>query len=185
MKKRFCSHGFVKIFVCVIFWGFLLTDCQETVDEKYTTFDDFQVGSFLENDPGRYSEFLKVLKSSGIFDLLNAYGTYTLFAPMNEAMEKYYQEKGISFEQLTAEEIREIAYSHIIPKTIKSIDFPKGVVSYMNLEESFTIFKNPFAGSDCKRSAFFDIQRSYLRNRYGRFDAHDKRFRLCTTIHFN
>jgi uncharacterized surface protein with fasciclin (FAS1) repeats len=116
---------------------FLLMTCNDNVGDNLTTFEDETVTSFLEKDPGNFSEFTKIMKASGISDLLSAYGAYTCFAPTNEAFQKYYAEKETSFEQLPAADISEIACSHILGKMIESVDFPIGMIAEINLNGQF------------------------------------------------
>jgi uncharacterized surface protein with fasciclin (FAS1) repeats len=131
--RRNIVSGWVAVLVCV-----LLYSCNDAVkDEFYTTFEEDLITSYLEKNPAVYSDFLELLKASGVANLLNAYGTYTCFAPTNEAVQAYYAEKNTSFDQLTADEIRDLVFNHILPVTLKSIDFPQGVVSTANLSEKF------------------------------------------------
>lgn len=116
---------------------FLLVTCYDDVGDNFTTFQDETVTSFLDKNAENYSEFSKILKASGMADLLSAYGAYTCFAPTNEAFNQYYIEKASSFEQLNAEDIKEIACSHILGQMIESVDFPIGVIAEINLNGQF------------------------------------------------
>lgn len=111
--------------------------CIDEADERFTTFEDDTITSFCESNPEMYSEFSKFMKATGMSDLLNAYGTYTCFLPTNEAFQKYYAKKNTSFEQLTEEELREITYTHILKRLLRSKDFPQGVIPEPNLYEQF------------------------------------------------
>jgi uncharacterized surface protein with fasciclin (FAS1) repeats len=113
------------------------TSCSDDVGDNYVTFEDELVLSYLEKDPQNYSEFVAILKASGVADLLSAYGTYTCFAPTNEAVKSYYEKNGTSLEQMTHEEIRDLAFNHLISIELPSIDFPQGVLSQANLSEKF------------------------------------------------
>ncbi|GHU64094.1 hypothetical protein FACS1894123_08220 [Bacteroidia bacterium] len=125
--------GLVAVLVCVL----SLTCSDDVKDQFYTTFEEELITSYLEKNPERYSDFLELLKASGVANLLNAYGTYTCFAPTNEAVQAYYAERNTSFDQLTPTEARDLVYNHILPVTLNSIDFPQGVVSTANLSEKF------------------------------------------------
>jgi uncharacterized surface protein with fasciclin (FAS1) repeats len=115
----------------------VFTTCMDgNYDNNYNTFEEDTVSSFLEKNEV-FSEFYKLASSVGITDLLNAYGTYTCFAPTNEAMKNYYEEKGTSFELLSPEQIREIVYNHLLPIKLPSIDFPEGIVSSINLDQRY------------------------------------------------
>jgi uncharacterized surface protein with fasciclin (FAS1) repeats len=115
---------------------FLIT-CNDNVGDRYVTFEDNLVLSFLESKPELYSEFVEMLKISGVSDLLNAYGTYTCFAPTNDAIKAYYEKFETSLQQMTPDEIKDLVFNHIINQEILSIDFPLGTISAANLSERF------------------------------------------------
>ena len=122
--------------LALIFTAVLLViGCSEEVDESNRyVFKDQTIISYMEKHFDTYSEYLNVLKStpvseisqSTLYQLLSARGNYTVFAPTNEAMQKYLEDlvdEGIitepswdSFEKETVRDsIRKvIAYSSII-----------------------------------------------------------------------
>ncbi len=122
--------------LALIFTAVLLViGCTEEVDESNRyVFKDQTIISYMEKHFDTYSEYLDVLKStpvseisqSTLYQLLSARGNYTVFAPTNEAMQKYLEDlvdEGIitepswdSFEKETVRDsIRKvIAYSSII-----------------------------------------------------------------------
>jgi uncharacterized surface protein with fasciclin (FAS1) repeats len=116
---------------------FLLSTCSDDVGPDFTTFEEEVITSFLEKDADTYSEFLAILKAVNVSDLLSAYGSYTLFVPTNAAMQKYYEEKGLSFDLLTSKEMAELAYNHILQKEIPSIEFPNGIINFANMDDRF------------------------------------------------
>jgi uncharacterized surface protein with fasciclin (FAS1) repeats len=86
-----------------------------TEGDNLTTFREDLVTSFLERNPGEYSEFLELMYATGVAELLNAYGNYTCFIPSNSAMREYYARQGISSqEEMEAGEKREFVYDHIV-----------------------------------------------------------------------
>jgi uncharacterized surface protein with fasciclin (FAS1) repeats len=114
----------------------LFSTCKEDVGNNFVTFTDETITSFLASHE-EYSEFTVLLDAAGLLDLLSAYGTYTCFAPTNEAVLKYYAQKGKGPDEMTETEIKEMAYNHVINKEISSIDFPSGVISDPNMDERF------------------------------------------------
>jgi uncharacterized surface protein with fasciclin (FAS1) repeats len=121
---------------CILFSLFVFAACSDQNEEHYTTFEEDTLTTFLKNNE-IFSEFYKVMYAAGLSDLLNAYGTYTCFAPTNEAMRKYYETNASSFEQLSPEQIREIAYSHVLSINLPSKMFPEGIISSINLDERY------------------------------------------------
>jgi uncharacterized surface protein with fasciclin (FAS1) repeats len=116
----------------------VFTTCiDDDYDKKYSTFEEENITSYLDVHPELYSEFSKLLEAVGIGDLLNAYGTYTCFAPTNEALQRYYAEKETSFEQLTGEDIKDIVYGHLLQEKILSVKFPNGALSAPTMNNRF------------------------------------------------
>lgn len=71
--------------------AFALTSCSEKIDEgNLYTFTGQTVIDYLRSNPD-LSEFVQISDSAGMSDRLSAYGTYTCFAPTNEAVETYLQ----------------------------------------------------------------------------------------------
>jgi uncharacterized surface protein with fasciclin (FAS1) repeats len=138
MKTLFAIFSLVAIV--------MFAACTEDVGDKYRTYEQEQIASFLEKDPGTYSLFTSVLKASGMWDLLNTYGTYTCFAPTNTAMETYFRENGLTLETLTDSVIREISFQHLLPIVLESQDFPEGAVPTANYNERF-LYINTVQGS--------------------------------------
>jgi uncharacterized surface protein with fasciclin (FAS1) repeats len=132
-RKIFLLTGILSVMVAL----FLPTSCSDDVGENYVTFEDELVLSYLEKDPQNYSEFVAMLKVSGVADLLNAYGTYTCFAPTNEAVREYYEKNGTSLEQMPMDDLRELTFNHLIAAELPSIDFPQGVIPQANMSEKF------------------------------------------------
>jgi uncharacterized surface protein with fasciclin (FAS1) repeats len=116
-----------------LFW----ITCNENVGDDYVTFREDTVFSFLESEPELYSDFVEMLKISDVSDLLSAYGTYTCFAPTNDAMKAYYEQNGTSLQEMSTEDIRELVFNHVIAQEILSLDFPQGTISAANLSERF------------------------------------------------
>jgi uncharacterized surface protein with fasciclin (FAS1) repeats len=117
----------------------VFTACiNDDYDKNYTTFEEDVIITFLQNDEGnRYSEFLEWLKISGMDNLLSAYGAYTVFAPTNEAINKYYTENNTSREQMSDVDIKELAFNHILSVKLTSVKFPQGVISSATFSEKF------------------------------------------------
>lgn len=119
------------LYALLIIVPFCLTSCNndDIPDESYYTFTGETLGQYLENRPEEYSEFSKVLKrcklkeeGSTLESLMNAYGSFTCFAPDNEAMEKYLHRYGIeSVEQMTDSAISVIARMHIINSALSTV----------------------------------------------------------------
>jgi len=104
------------------------------------------VGDYLTNNPQLFSEFTRMLDTTGVMGLLKAYGKYTVFAPTNEAIKRYYStledEEGkhtiTSLNQLTLKDIKEFCYNHIIKgDTLRTKDFTEGALGSRSMSERF------------------------------------------------
>jgi uncharacterized surface protein with fasciclin (FAS1) repeats len=103
------------------------------------------VGEYLANNPELFSEFTRMLDTTGVMGLLNAYGIYTVFAPTNEAIAAYYatltDEDGfpvVSMNQLSLKDIKEFCYNHIVKgDTIKTKTFKEGALGSQSMSERY------------------------------------------------
>ena len=124
--------------IVMMFLAGLLYSCK---DEPTTifTFKKEMMGAYLENRPDEFSEFKKLLDTTEVLGLVDTYGKYTLFAPTNEAMFKYYQLKGKhSLKDFQADTLKKIAYDHLIKDyAIKSENFIDGLLPYSTMSERF------------------------------------------------
>ena len=141
--------------IALVSAGFF-TACNDDIDlENRFTFKGELISTYLENNPERFSNFTQILskakigkKTSGsILKTLSTYGSYTCFAPTNEAVEKFLQEQyelhlqgertGIHspyLEDLTDSMATVIAKNHIIEKGYLTTDIYEGAfpMSTMN-----------------------------------------------------
>jgi uncharacterized surface protein with fasciclin (FAS1) repeats len=83
------------------------------------------IGEYLAEKSSEFSTFVEVLEKSNSLSFLNAYGTYTCFAPTNEAWEAYFQ-KTKPLAQHSPEELKELVRYHVIIDTINSQQFVDG-----------------------------------------------------------
>ncbi len=83
------------------------------IENYYTSVREY-ASDFLMNRQ-EYSSFTRVLQRGKMMTLLGTYGAYTVFAPTNEAFDKYLAGKGLtSVEELTDADCDTITRTHII-----------------------------------------------------------------------
>ncbi|MDD3196458.1 MAG: fasciclin domain-containing protein [Paludibacter sp.] len=115
-----------------------LTSC---LDEPLTvtTFEQEMMGEYMEKRPEQFSEFIKLLDTTEVLGLLNAYGEYTLFAPDNNAMYEFYQSKGkSSLKGFTLDTLTKIAYDHIIKGyEVPSNEFLDGLMPFLTMSDRY------------------------------------------------
>jgi uncharacterized surface protein with fasciclin (FAS1) repeats len=120
----------IKIGLSGLCFGFLflLNRCQVMDYQEKTNYQTL-IGQYLEQNPDKYSTFVKVLEKSGSLAFLEAYGAYTCFAPTNEAWDAYFLKTGKNLDAYTAEELKELVRYHIIADTINSNQFVDGKIA--------------------------------------------------------
>ena len=82
-----------KYILILSLFNFLLlftSSCKEDIDESNLyTFTGETIEDYLANRPEQFSDFNYILTRIGYDKILSAYGTYTCFAPTNEAVAEY------------------------------------------------------------------------------------------------
>jgi len=130
-------------FICLFF---MFQSCREDLTGTLPVIKEELVGEYLADNPALFSEFTRMLDTTGVMGLLNAYGMYTVFAPTNGAIERYYKtlkdENGhhtiTSLNQLSLSDIKEFCYNHIIKgDTLKTKTFKEGALGSQSMSERF------------------------------------------------
>ena len=68
----------------------LATACTEEIDKSNRyTFTEETMADYLENREDQFSSLIKIYKQANMMGILQTYGNYTMFAPTNEAIERY------------------------------------------------------------------------------------------------
>ncbi|GGZ34510.1 hypothetical protein GCM10007049_29860 [Echinicola pacifica] len=87
---------------------------------------DTNISGYLRQNPDDYSNLSQILEISNTEGYLGAYGTYTFFAPDNEAVDEYLVEMGTTLDALTEEEAKDIVRFHLITDTLSTASFTDG-----------------------------------------------------------
>lgn len=129
--------------------GVTFTSC---TDEPLilTTFEQEMMGEYMEKRPEQFSEFIRLLDTTEVLGLLNAYGDYTLFAPDNNAMRAFYQAKGkTSLKGFTLDTLTKIAYDHIIKGyEVPTEEFLDGLLPFLTMSDRYlSTTSRPMAGA--------------------------------------
>src|SRR6478672_4250540 len=84
-----------------------------------TTTTDVNIYDYLKQHPDSFSELVKIVDKSGYGGFLNAYGSYTMFAPTNNGVKAYLSEiNKSSVDQLTEDEAKNIVKFHLMEDTL-------------------------------------------------------------------
>lgn len=125
--------------VSVSVFLFAMPACDpDDVGENLYTFKDRMMGQYLK-DTTIFTEFTRLLDTTKVTGLLNAYGYFTCFAPTNDAMRMYYQEKGKkSLKDFSLDSLKIIAYDHIINGSALSyVNFVNGRLPDLSMSERY------------------------------------------------
>ncbi|NII27983.1 fasciclin domain-containing protein [Pseudoflavitalea sp. X16] len=118
----------------------LASHCNKT-SIKETTSEDPNILEYLEKDStGNFTSLVTMINKVKYGSFLNAYGSYTLFAPTNTAIAAYLQKIGkSSVDQLSAEEIKAILNFHILEEKVLTADFNDGKLNSITMYGQFLV----------------------------------------------
>ena len=86
-KRQLIGLSFI---ICQLSFSIALTSCKEDIDESNLyTFTGETIEDYLANRRDQFSHFNYILTRIGYDKILSAYGTYTCFAPSNDAVDEY------------------------------------------------------------------------------------------------
>jgi uncharacterized surface protein with fasciclin (FAS1) repeats len=111
--------------------------CKKQQFDLLTT-SDVNIVDYLRKSPEQYSELVKALDKTNISPFLNAYGTYTLFAPTNDAFKIYLKEIGkTSVDEVDVTALRDLLRLHVINDTVRSTSFTDGKLYAPTMQGQF------------------------------------------------
>lgn len=127
----------LKWSLCAGFLVLGLFACKKQQFDLLTT-TDVNIVDYLRKSPDQYSELVKALDKTNISPFLNAYGTYTLFAPTNDAFKIYLKEIGKnSVDEVDETVLRDLLRLHIISDTVRSTSFTDGKLYAPTMQGQF------------------------------------------------
>ncbi|QDH78961.1 fasciclin domain-containing protein [Echinicola soli] len=103
-----------------------MAGCEFDPPSNINITDDTNISGYLRQNPDEFSSLSHILEISNTEGFLGTYGTYTFFAPDNEAVEGYLQENGLSMDGLTEEDAKDIVRYHLLTDTISTAGFTDG-----------------------------------------------------------
>ncbi len=133
-------YRFIAIVAVLFLITVLATQCRK-LNIKETTSEDPNILEYLQKDStGVYTNLVAMINKVNYGSFLNAYGTYTLFAPTNTAIAAYLQKIGkSSVDQLTPEEIKNILNFHILEERVLTSDFNDGKLNTITMYGQFLV----------------------------------------------
>ena len=124
---------------CLLVIGFAsCVDNDDDVPMNRYSAEKMTAAQFLTENESRVGDFITILKRTSYFAMLSTYGDYTVFAPNNEAIEKYMASYGYkSIDNIPLEVCDTLARTHIIKtKAYFTTDISEGSLG-MNMAETY------------------------------------------------
>lgn len=139
MKRKFNILAVAILLCSVVLPGVI--SCSDDPDElsRYTSTAEY-ASDFIVNRE-KFSDFVKVVTRSNMLSLLGTYGSYTVFAPTNDAFAEYLAGKGLSsVDELSDDDCDTITFTHIIEQAFFTTDYNDGTYPVLNmLDRTLTI----------------------------------------------
>lgn len=164
MKKRTTILHSACCMALAVAATFTFNSCKDEIaTEARYTFTGNTIGSYLEANSDYFSNFIEILKRGERFNLMKAYGTYTCFAPTNEAVTRYLREQDSIYQatkklheetngevkiidngihspllsELSDSMCKVIAQTHLIDKIYLTTDMTGDIIPRMNLNDRY------------------------------------------------
>ncbi len=125
-----------------IFWIFVICcaiiSCSDEPDEEnFYTYKGQMMSEYLHTN-SQFSQYAAIVERAGLMKLLSAYGTYTCFAPTNNAINLYLQGRGLTdISQLTDADCDTIARTHLVNNVFSTAEMGDGVLATANMNRRY------------------------------------------------
>ena len=136
------GKAFLVGVVCSL-W-FFGTACEFTTetDETVTYYKeyDLSITKYIETHPERFSILRDIMDTTGLVNLLRAYGNYTFLAPNNSAFEAYFADRGkSSITDFEVDELHALIRYHVFPDPFRAGSFNSGIVPSKTLTFDYMV----------------------------------------------
>jgi uncharacterized surface protein with fasciclin (FAS1) repeats len=135
MKKSITSLAFV---IAALVFITLYDSCKK-INVVTSTTSDVNIYDYLKQNPDSFSQLVKIIDKSGYSGFLNAYGSYTIFAPTNTAVQKYLASVGKTVEALTETESKDIVKFHLFQDTLTTKSFKDGKLPLVTMYGQYLV----------------------------------------------
>ena len=142
LSFKHINQALFAIIASVVLQGCL----SEYAPGSYYTFTGQTVADFLYNETEKssdsvFSDFITILKRANIWSELSTYGTYTCFAPTNNAVRAYLRKISPTYtlDSLTDADCDTLAWTHLVNTVCYSSDINEGALPEMNLNDRFLV----------------------------------------------
>lgn len=123
MKKNISLITFLAVSMMYII---SFTNCKKINLDRNTT-SDVNMYPYVVANPAQYSLWVKIIEKSGYAGFLTAYGSYTMFAPTDDAVKLYLTDVSkSSVDDFTVDEAKDIIRFHLMQDTLPTNSFKDG-----------------------------------------------------------
>lgn len=118
----------------------LLSNCKKT-DLRESTTQDPNILEYLQKDSlQRFTKLVAVIEKTGYSSAMNTYGTYTLFAPTDEAIDVYLKKLNVaSIDQLKDSDLKAMIQFHLLEEVVQTNEFTDGKLPSVTMLGQFLI----------------------------------------------
>jgi uncharacterized surface protein with fasciclin (FAS1) repeats len=135
MKKYLSIPVAAIVGLLVIFYT---GSCKKvTLAEGTTT--DLNIYGYIKSNPDKYASITAIVDKSGYAGFLNAYGSYTMFVPTDEAVKAYLTEINKTLTALTEAEAQSIVKIHLLEDTLTTAAFKDGKLPTITMYGQFLV----------------------------------------------
>ena len=130
--------------VCMVCGFVACVDNDDDIPMNYYSSTKVTAAGFLEENEEQFSNFIGILKRTPYFSMLSTYGNYTLFAPNNEAIDRYLKRMGYgNIDAIPTESCDTLARTHIIKKgAFFTTDISEGALPELNMDDSYIVLSS-------------------------------------------
>jgi uncharacterized surface protein with fasciclin (FAS1) repeats len=128
------KHTVVMLLAAII----VFSGCKKTAIVTTTT-DVVNIYDYLKQNPDRFSSLLKIVDKSGYGGFLNAYGSYTMFAPTNDAVTLFLASINKTIDQITETEAKDIVKFHLLEDTLTTASFKDGKLPLVTMYGQYLV----------------------------------------------
>jgi len=135
MKKASLLTGFLSIMICIM----LIPACKKP-ELVINTTEDVNIVGYLEKYPDSFSLFKQILDRTGNSAFLNAYGSYTCFAPTNSGVKIYLQKIGAAtVDAADLATLKDMVRFHLLEDTIYTGSFTDGKLPVITMYGQYLV----------------------------------------------
>jgi uncharacterized surface protein with fasciclin (FAS1) repeats len=135
--KKILTLQAAWISVCILLLS--LSSCRKST-LVMTANNEVNITSYLKEHPEHFSEISNVLEKSGTASFLDAYGSYTFFAPDNNAVKAYLTKKGKNnIDEINKEEWINFVRFHLLEDSIPTSRFTDGKLKTLTMYGQYLV----------------------------------------------